>query len=419
MTSSPRTALRPIHVGIVTQWYRPENVPIPSDLGDHLVAQGHRVTVLTGFPNYPAGVVYPGFRQRWTSREVVDGIRVVRSPIYASHDSHPIRRALTYVSFAVSTVLHAHQLRTCDVVYVYSSPITATLAPIVCKLLWRIPIVAHVQDLWPESVTQSGMVRKGRRGIALRIFHDVCDRIYNSSSALVTIAPSMKRMLMNRGIPQEKITSIYNWSPVAAPHLAAHDQDSARSGPRTVLYAGNLGAAQDLIAVADAVQTCGPDLPLQIRMVGGGVLAEVLRERAVDIPQLTVDAPVDVSEMGSLYQSCDFSLVTLRDAPLFEGTIPSKFQASLAHGLPVITSVKGDVAAIVEAYGCGIFADPSVEGSMEAALRQASTTSDEDLAAMREGCRRASRELFDKGLCLDELSALLTFTANTSTKNGQ
>ena len=191
----------------------------------------------------------------------------------------------------------AHNLKSCDVVYVYCSPITAAIAPLLCNLLWKIPLVAHVQDLWPESVTQSGMVPSARRGIANRLAFSICDGIYSRFSALVTIAPGMEKMVTARGIPSERITSIYNWSPVAAPQTYETKSSAAARVPRTALYAGNLGAAQDLNTVADAVQACGPDLPLRVRMVGSGLLSEVLKDRAREIPQLSVEDPVDVSEI--------------------------------------------------------------------------------------------------------------------------
>lgn len=408
----------PLRIGVVSQWYEPENVPIPGDIAAHLVTQGHTVTVLTGFPNYPTGRIFPGFTQRWRHRERIDGVRVLRTPLYASHDSNPLRRALNYLSFAASSALRARALRSCDVIYVYSSPITATAAALVCAVLWKIPVVAHVQDLWPESATQSGMVSTGRRSLANKILYRVCNSIYNRCSRLVTIAPHMTAMLVERGIPTERITSIYNWSPVTAPALS--DRPSASSapahleGPRTIIYAGNLGVAQDLTSVVDSLERCGSGLDLRVRMIGGGIAAATLKNRAATVPQLSIEDPVDVDEMPSLYESADFSLVTLRDVPLFAGTIPSKFQASLAHALPVITSIRGDVANLVTTYGCGIVVDPSVEGAMDDALRRAAAIGDVELAAMQDGCRRATKELFDKARCLERLADVLISTATTT-----
>lgn len=414
-----KTTFEQLHIGIVSQWYKPENAPIPSDIAQHLVAAGHTVTVLTGFPNYPSGVIFPGYKQRWRQTTSADGIRVVRSPVYPSHDANAVKRVVNYLSFAATTTLNARALRSCDVVYVYSSPITATAAALACKVLWKIPFVAHVQDLWPESVLQSGMITTGSKGVAARLLFRICNAIYRRASTLVTIAPRMKRMLVERGIPEHQIASIYNWSTAAPSTAHPGGARASTDTPRSVIYAGNLGVAQDLTSVVDALEACGPDLDLDVRMIGAGVVAGELHERSRRVRQLSVHEPVERSAMEGLYAAADFSLVTLRDVPLFRGTIPSKFQASLAYGLPVITSVRGDVSEIVTRYGCGIVVDPTIKGSMEAALREAASMSDEDLAAMRAACRRATDELFDRSLCLNKLTDLLVSTVTSPTRNGR
>src|SRR6185503_17053452 len=109
-----------VKVGIVSQWYPPEPAYIPANLAEELTARGHQVRVLTGFPNYPEGKLYPGYRQRWMSRSSVDGVVIRRVPLYPSHDSSPTRRAANYLSFAAtSSVAALRYLAGADVIYVY------------------------------------------------------------------------------------------------------------------------------------------------------------------------------------------------------------------------------------------------------------------------------------------------------------
>jgi len=157
-------------IGIVTQWYPPEPAFIPASLATELVARGHQVRVLTGFPNYPSGKLYPGYRQRWQHVETLDGVTVRRVPLYLSHDSSGMRRAANYLSYGLSSSLAGMRfLAGSDVVYVYLTPATAFMAAAVLKKLDRVPVVIHVQDVWPESVTESSMAPSGTNSLYVKI----------------------------------------------------------------------------------------------------------------------------------------------------------------------------------------------------------------------------------------------------------
>jgi hypothetical protein len=151
-------------IGMITQWYDPETGPasIPAIFARGFVAAGHEVQVLTGFPNYPHGRIYPGYRQRWRMKEVIDGVEVCRVPLVPNHGSSAIGRIMNYASFALSAAfLAGRPLRDVDVIWVYNSPPTLVLPVAVHSRRGRIPVFLHVQDLWPESMTASGMLPTG------------------------------------------------------------------------------------------------------------------------------------------------------------------------------------------------------------------------------------------------------------------
>jgi hypothetical protein len=153
-----------VKTGVVTQWYPPEPAFIPGELARELTARGHEVRVLTAYPNYPDGRVYPGYRQRWNEHTTAGELTVRRVPVYPSHDTSAVGRVVNFLSFAATSSLAAPRyLAGVNAVYVYHPPPTAFAAAAVAKLIRRTPILLHVQDMWPESVTTSAMTPAGQR----------------------------------------------------------------------------------------------------------------------------------------------------------------------------------------------------------------------------------------------------------------
>ncbi|MGH3430623.1 MAG: glycosyltransferase, partial [Mycobacteriales bacterium] len=198
-------------IGIITQWYSPERVPNPSATALQLAERGHQVKVLTGFPNYPTGRVYPGYRQRWSHREVDGPVQVRRVPLYPSHDTNAVKRAANFLSFASSSTAAGGFLHYCDVVYVWATPMTAAAAAAAGHALRGRPYVLHVQDLWPDSVLESGMVSGAVvRALLSSTISGALRYLYHRAAHLIAIAPSMKQTLVDRGVPTGKVSVLYN-----------------------------------------------------------------------------------------------------------------------------------------------------------------------------------------------------------------
>ena len=174
-----------------------------------LVRRGHEVEVLTGFPNYPGGKIYDGYRVRMLQREILDGIPINRVPLYPSHDNSSIKRMVCYTSFALSaSTIGAWAVKPADVAYVSQGPITVGLPACVLKLLKGIPFVLHIQDLWPDSLLSTGMFNNK---LGLKMVNGWCNFVYKRAAKIVTITPGMKQRLIERGVPENKIDVIYNW----------------------------------------------------------------------------------------------------------------------------------------------------------------------------------------------------------------
>jgi colanic acid biosynthesis glycosyl transferase WcaI len=149
---------------MISQWYEPESgsAAHPAAIARALVARGHEVQVLTGFPSYPQGRVHSGYRMSLRLDEVREGVRVLRVPDLPSHDGNPLRRAASLTSFAASATAQVGWLRDVDVCLVYLTPATVGAAAMTLRATAGVPYVLYVQDLWPETVTASGFIGNPR-----------------------------------------------------------------------------------------------------------------------------------------------------------------------------------------------------------------------------------------------------------------
>jgi glycosyltransferase involved in cell wall biosynthesis len=361
-----------MRIAMVTQWFDPEggSAAIPGSVARALQARGHQVEVVTGFPNYPHGRLYDGYRIRGRMREVVRGVNVTRLPLYPSHDRSPVRRTVNFLSFMLSAAtLGAWSVRRCDVALVYSTPATVGLAGVVLRRVLRRPFVLYIQDLWPDTVTATGMVPARFAGAVERVLDPFCRSVYAAAERIAVISPGMKDRLVERGFPADRIDIVYNWvdEDVFRPVEAAGSADRFE-----VMYAGNLGDVQGLEAALHAVASL-PDLPdLHLRLVGDGVARPRLEALADSLgisDRVHFEGVRDVCEMARTLASADVQLVSLSDDPLFHITMPSKIQAILACGQPLITSAPGDASRLTVESGAGFATGAGDAAELAAALR--------------------------------------------------
>jgi colanic acid biosynthesis glycosyl transferase WcaI len=381
---------------ILTQWFDPEPTFKGLLFARELAARGHEVEVLTGFPNYPGGKVYPGYRIRLWVREQIDGINVLRVALYPSHSNSGFGRALNYISFALSAaVIGTALIRKPDVVYVYHPPITVGFAAAVIGFLRRTPFVFDIQDLWPDTVAASGMMSNPA---ALTVLDKLCEFIYRRARHITVLSPGFKEQLVGRGVPPDKIDVIYNWCDETS---LKHDCRSlTRLGATDrfcILFAGTMGLAQGLDSVLRAAQICRTAVPsAEFLFMGGGVerrrLETMAKEMGLDNVKFLPRQPMHA--MGSILAGADALLVHLKDDPLFRITIPSKTQAYLATGKPILMGVLGDAADLVTRARSSVVCEPGNPHSIAGAVKELVDTSGERLAEMG----RAGRAFYEREL---------------------
>ncbi|QLI83154.1 glycosyltransferase family 4 protein [Chitinibacter fontanus] len=370
---------------LITQWFDPEPTFKGLVFARALRAEGHEVEVITGFPNYPNGKIYPGYRIKWRQVEQVDGIRINRVPLFPSHDGSAVKRVLNYASFAISSCLYGiFAVRKPDVVYVYHPPLTVGLSASVVSCFRRVPFVYDIQDLWPDTLAATGMINNKR---ALSIVSSLCGFVYKSASKLVVLAPGFKEKLIERGVAPEKIEVIYNWcDEQALQDVASINSHEIGLNERfNVVFAGNMGKAQGLDSVLDAAKLVLISSPqVQFVMVGGGLEVELLKKRveSEQISNVLFLPRMPMNEVGKVLAAADVLLVHLKDDPLFAITIPSKTQAYLAVGKPILMAVRGDAADLVTQSHAGLSVAPENAVEMAKGIENLAKKSPEELSVM-------------------------------------
>jgi colanic acid biosynthesis glycosyl transferase WcaI len=391
-----------MRVLLLSQWFPPEPECKVINLAKGLARHGHEPVVLTGFPNYPGGRLYPGYPLSLRREELIEGIRVVRVPLVPSHSRSVVGRVANYASFGLSSAVAALTSRFHpDVAYVYHPPLTVGLSATLARLLRGTPFVYDVQDLWPDTLSATRMVSSPA---AIAAVGHCCRLVYRYASKIAVQSPGFRQALIERGVDPGKIEVILNWCDESV--LSAPASASARLGSPDrfqLLFAGNVGRAQGLDVLLHAAQILqARGERIDIHLLGDGVALEELRLKAsrLRIENVHFIPRVPMSDAARFLGAADALFVGLRDDPLFSITIPSKTQAYMFMAKPIVLAGRGDVADLVRSAGCGAICDPEDPAALAACIaRMASLPRPDRLAMGIAGRSFYARELsIDRGV---------------------
>lgn len=347
---------------IVSQWFSPEPVMKGITFARELCRLGHEVEVITGFPNYPGGKVYAGYRIRPFEVEIIEGIRVIRVAMYPSHDASVLKRLLTHGSFAVSALLIGGWIaRKPDVIYTYDTPLTAGVISVFLGWFKRAPMIFDLQDLWPDTIGATSKLSNPR---LLGFLQSVCHWVYARAKKVVVLSPGFAKTLEERGIPKDHIRVIFNWCDETELTLKENADTAIEMQAEqhfNLVFAGSMGKGQGLETVIRAAKLVELKNPwVQFLLVGSGVELEHLKivSRELNVNNLRFLPRRPMTQIGQVFYYADVLLVHLKDEPLFAVTIPSKTQAYLSVGKPVIMAVRGDAADLIIDANAGITCEP-------------------------------------------------------------
>lgn len=401
-----------MRIGFCTQWFPPERALIPQQIAQGILANGHDLEVLTGFPNYPTGRLHDGYPLRPYRLDEWRGAPVHRAPLYPSHGASAVGRIANYLSWAgaASAVAQARVPKV-DAWVVYSSPVTAGLPPVLSPRHHGTPVLTLVQDLWPDSVLDSGMAPALAGGPLGRALQGMCTSLYRRSSLIGVISPGMRHLLVSRGVDDDRIVDLPNWLEDGhldpfTPASPARRRSLGLPEGRTFLYAGNLGRLQRLEPLVEAF-SLRPEAHLVL--LGDGVVRQELRDLAARLGASNVHFldPVPASEVGQFISAADAAVVSLADTHLLRNTMPSKVQASLAAGRPVLAHAAGDVAELITASGAGVAVPPGNVASITGAIDHLMSQDSEGWRSIGAAARTTYESTFSPAAGAQRLEAAL------------
>ncbi len=362
-------------IAILCHYFWPET-SAPSarllELGRAWVAEGHEVSVVTNFPHHPTGVIPESYRGKRFLIERAEGIRVIRCRTYATPNRGFLRKTLGHLVFMVQAVVQgAPALGHADVLVASSPTLFAVVAAAVISRRLGVPFVFEVRDLWPAIFVDLGVIRNR---LAIWCLERVELALYRRSGAVVTVTRAFARDIEGRGIAPAKVHVVLNGVDLEAfapgppdPELRAR---LGLGGKFVVLYCGAHGISHALERILEVARLQSGDPRIHFLFVGEGAEKDALLARAgsLGLGNVTFRPGVPREEVPALYRSADVCLVPLRDVPLFRSFVPSKMFEILACGRPIVASVAGEAAEILEASGAAIVVPPEDVGSLSRAV---------------------------------------------------
>jgi len=404
-----------VHVLFLSHYFVPEN-NAPAARVHAMAAEwsrlGHRVTVLTGVPNVPAGVAYEGYRNRLYQVEWVDGIRTARVWTYLAANRGRVRRGLNFLSYMAMAGAAGAVLRPrADVVIATSPQFFAGWAGVPVSRAHRAPFVLEVRDIWPDSITAVGALPEGR---VIRALEKLERALYDAADHIVAVGEGYRQNMIRKGVPPEKIDVVTNG--VDAGLFQPREADAAlreRLGLRgkyVVTFAGTIGMASGLevaLGAAQRLKRQGRD-DVAFLLVGDGAVRAGLeaQARAQGLDNVVFTGLVPRAELPAYLASSDACLVHFRKQELFTTILPSKLFEDAAMERPILLGFEGDARALLREADCGLAFEPGNDAELAAAILRLAADPEESRRLGRNG-RRYVLEHFDRRRLAHDYLAIL------------
>lgn len=387
---------------VICQYYKPEPFRI-SDICEEMVRRGHEVQVVTGYPNYPEGILYEGYGKGKHIDEVINGVKVHRC-FTIPRETGIVKRMENYYSYAISSVKYvlsdkcvASDGKNFDVVFCNQlSPVMMADAAIAYKKKYKVPAIMYCLDLWPESLIAGGITRESA---IYKYYHHVSRRIYRQMDKILITSRMFSEYLENEfGIKKNIIEYLPQYAEGIFEQIPARKED----GTFNFMFAGNIGAVQSVETVVRAAEIL-KDKPIKFHIVGGGTDLERLQEIAKDIDNIIFYGRRSLEEMPEFYAKADAMLVTLADDPVLSLTLPGKVQSYMAVGKPIIGAIDGETQVVIEDAQCGFCgkADDAIELA-ENIMKFVDCTEKE---TMGKNARRYYEKNFEEAIFMDKLES--------------
>ncbi len=397
----------------LSQYFYPEQF-LNNHIAKTLAADGHDVDVVCCVPNYPAGRFFPTYSNRARKRETWEGVRVHRVFTVPRGKSaiQLIANYLVYPLAASWRLLHLRPRRDAVSFVSMPSPLFQALAGIFAKRMWGIPTVYWVQDIWPDSAIITLGIRNRP---VIRMLNAICGWIYRQADLVMVQSDGFHGTIEGFGVPADRIVTLPNCAPdtfvpIASDAIPPRIRALVPQGRRTIMFAGNIGESQDFDTIIAAAATLPVEGNVLIVVIGSGRdedrVREKVRQAGLDDRFLFLGRHPE-ADMPAFFACADAMLVSLRDEPIFALTVPSKVQAYMACGKPILASLRGEGAVVVADAAAGIVVPPSTPTALGQAMAAIAAMDDATLHAMGQCARDTYVRRFSLRAVTDRLVTYL------------
>lgn len=404
------------HILLISQYFYPEPFRV-NDIACEWVKRGYRVTVLTGIPNYPMGKFYEGYDKKHRTREIWNGVDIIRIPLTPRGNSpnklsNAISMARNYFSFVRSgrkwvksreaAFLHADLVFTFEV-----SPMTQALIGVWYGKRYNVPTFLYVQDLWPENVeTVTGIHSR----VVIGPIDRMVDKIYRDTGTIFTTSPSFVESIVKRKKPVDR-SKVHYWPQYAEDFYQPMESQmiegiNKNDGFFKIAFTGNIGTAQGLDILPKTAELLKNE-KVRFVIVGDGRFQTEFERLIIEhnVSELFILLPrVPAEKISSILSVCDAGFISFSRTPLWEMSIPAKLQSYMACGKAIIASASGETKRLIEEAGCGVCCEI---GNAEALADGIRTICELNCKELGEKAREYFTRNFDKTKLMNEMDEIL------------
>lgn len=386
---------------VVCQHFYPENFRI-NDICFELVKKGNDVTVLTGLPNYPKGKVLKEYKYFKNRRQVINGVKVIRCSLIG-RGNNILQMMINYLWFAFFGSLKAlFMKKDFDIVYVYQlSPITMTYPAIVVKKMKKIPLIIHVLDQWPVSITTGGISKKS---LIYKILTHISINAYNKANLITCSSKSFKNYFINELHLSKNKKFLY------LPSYAENNYKkpgNINNKKFDLVFAGNIGPAQSVETIVEAANILKSNKNIFFHIVGDGLSKKNCEDLAkkYELNNIKFYGYFDVSKMTEFYKLADAFLITMVDNEVVNSTLPAKVQSYMLAGKPIIGAINGEVKEVIKEAKCGLCCNSLDYKKFAELILEASQSS--KLEEWSKNSYNYYLEHFEKDKCINDLVKIM------------
>lgn len=398
---------------VICQYFYPEEFKV-NELVEGLIKRGNEVTVLTGKPTYPRGPYPEGYKFWGVQKEEYKGAKVIRLPELTRGNGGAIGIVKSLFSFLFSSTWYAkHYNIEADVIMCFQlSPVTMANAALIYQKKLSAKLVTWVQDLWPESVTATTPIKGGP---VIRLLEKFVTKIYTKSDLILVQSKSFKASVCAKGDFEYKLVFAPNWAEDSFINADVSIDEKFPLQPANdefrVMFAGNIGEAQDFGNIIKAAELTKDISNIKWIIVGDGRARE---ESEKEVERLGLSGTVKflgrhpVTTMPKFFAQADAMLVTLKDEFIFSLTIPSKTQAYMASGKPILTMLNGAGSEVVDDAQCGLTSNSGDYVTLAANVKKMYGMSKKEISEMGERAKSYYLKYFEKEMVIDRVNEVLS-----------